>query len=134
MTSEQSITQPPPSGKVRRSRQWWQFQYDTWKNSGLSKPQFCRTHSINISSFYNWSLKLSADDSQPSNPTPTHTKNDAFVPVNVVDSEISGLHREQRCNAFTVTINQMTVRIDADLLPTELAPWLTELRSTLCSV
>ena len=133
-TSEQSTTEPQSSSKVRRSKQWWQSQFEAWKNSGLSKSEYCRKHLINASSFYNWSLKLREDELASPNPTPADTKGDSFVPIKIVGSQMSGLNTEKQCSVVTVTIDQMTVRIDAQLLPTDLAPWLTELRKTLCSM
>lgn len=45
---------------------YWQKQIKTWRDSGLSQKQYCRSHSIPLSTFCYWKSK--ANNSTPITP------------------------------------------------------------------
>lgn len=58
----------------------WRATFAAWRRSGLSALAFCRSRSINTSSFYRWRNLLESLD--PPEATP------AFVPLRVVPEAI----------------------------------------------
>ena len=49
------------------SPQAWLEHIETWKQSGLTQAQYCRTHSISTKSFYYWKRKANRAET----PVPT---------------------------------------------------------------
>lgn len=55
-----------------------------WRGSGLSKPDYCRKHGLNISSFYRWL-------GEPKSPTknlsiPSSSQPLPLIPINVIEN------------------------------------------------
>lgn len=61
----------------------WRAIFATWRSSGLSVAEFCRSRSLNTSSFYRW--RNICDDLGR---TPESRPPQSFVPVRVVPDPI----------------------------------------------
>ena len=61
----------------------WRTIFATWRSSGLSVAAFCRSRSLNMSSFYRW-RKIIDDLGRALEPRPAQS----FVPVRVVPDTI----------------------------------------------
>ena len=61
----------------------WRTIFATWRSSGLSVAAFCRSRSLNMSSFYRW-RKIIDDLGRALEPRPAQS----FVPVRVVPDPI----------------------------------------------
>ena len=61
----------------------WRVTFATWRSSGLSAAEFCRSRSLNTSSFYRWRNILDDLDRAPE-PRPPQS----FVPVRVLPETI----------------------------------------------
>ena len=60
----------------------WLATFAAWRRSGLTALAFCRSRSINTSSFYRWRNILERLDPPESKPSP------AFVPLRVVPESL----------------------------------------------
>ena len=61
----------------------WRTIFATWRSSGLSVAAFCRSRSLNMSSFYRW-RNICDDLGRTPEPRPPQS----FVPVRVVPDTI----------------------------------------------
>ena len=61
----------------------WRAIFATWRSSGLSVAAFCRSRSLNTSSFYRW-RKILDDLARALEPRPAQS----FVPVRVASDTI----------------------------------------------
>jgi len=61
----------------------WRTIFATWRSSGLSVAAFCRSHSLNTSSFYRWRNIFDDLDRTSESRAPQ-----SFVPVRVVPDTI----------------------------------------------
>jgi transposase-like protein len=43
-------------------RSFWEKHYRRWRDSGLSKVEYCREHQLYPGTFYNWCHQLAKDD------------------------------------------------------------------------
>ncbi len=66
----------------RRTRQQWRTLIDAWWDSGLTQGEYCRRHSISVSSFARW-REVFRREGQPTKPTPKREQEPActLVPV-----------------------------------------------------
>ena len=61
----------------------WRAIFATWRSSGLSAAEFCRSRSLNTSGFYRWRNILGDLDR-----TPESRPAQSFVPVRVVPDAV----------------------------------------------
>ena len=61
----------------------WRAIFATWRSSGLSAAEFCRSRSLNTSSFYRW-RNICDDLGRTPEPRPAQF----FVPVRVVPDTV----------------------------------------------
>jgi hypothetical protein len=69
----------------------WRKAFATWRSSGLSVAVFCRSHDLNLSSFYRW-RKILDDLDRPTEARPRSEPGSlpcpSFVPVRVIPDAV----------------------------------------------
>lgn len=102
----------------RRNRSFWLDHVRRWQNSGLSKSAYCRRHSINVGSFYNWCGKLDKECVANAPSDESRSTELSFLPVTIA-STTSPVGQFIRVERFGTDIN-----LPADLAPEQIHRWL----------
>jgi hypothetical protein len=69
----------------------WRTVFANWRSSGLTVTAFCRSNSLNVSSFYRWRTILEGLDppaASPSRSPADDQPSTAFVPVRVIPDTV----------------------------------------------
>ena len=88
-------------------RDFWQKQIKSWKRSGLSQKQYCRSRSLALSTFCYWKRRLS--NQQPATPK--------FYPLAI---PVSPLEPTESSLMILVGEKQFQVQIKKDFSPATL--------------
>ena len=103
---------------IPHNRAFWRDQYRQWRNSHLSKAEFCRKASLSITTFYYWCRGFEREEQLVSLPK----QSGGFVPLALsVDSS----------STFSVTLCDVTLRCDQPVSGPQLRDWLVAIRSSL---
>lgn len=104
--------QAKPSQESKRD--YWQQQIKTWKRSGLSQKQYCRSRSLALSTFCYWKKRLNNLELTSSKFYPL------TIPSSLPESNDTGL-------MLRVGPKQIQVEIREDFSPTALKKLITVL-------
>ena len=107
-----TLSRQPP-----RSRQFWEYHVQQWKESGLSKIAYCQQHDLNSGTFYNWSRPSSSRNQKKIHSIRKPGKALQLIPVSVDSvSSLSG----------SVVVERAATRISlsVDLSDQHINTWL----------
>ncbi len=108
-----TVSRRPPHPK-----QFWAEHIQCWRDSGLSKAAYCKTHSLNSGNFYNWCSKLAKD----STTTPRVQAESTLKPLTLLPVSVDpSLH-----STATVEVKRghTVILLPTDLDPAIIARWL----------
>jgi transposase len=80
----------------------WVKQVEKWKQSGLSKSEFCRREGINRGTFATWYRRYKERAEKPS---------DGFVQIRPSSSPSEQSERPQKIECIEITAGKFTVRL-----------------------
>lgn len=105
----------------REGRAVWFNRLQDWQQSGLTKADYCRRHSLSPSNFYNWYHKYCQTVGRSGfDPEPQQSH---FIPVSI---------RDEASSSITISCGDVSVSFQGRMLPEQLAKWIKALRASLC--
>lgn len=127
MTEPTSTTHSSTSASRSRAqhhpKHWWLEHYQAWQRSGQSKSDYCATHDIKLSSFYNWVCRFQKESVASSSSKPNKAVS-PFVEMAILPSSSA--------QARSLTIGDITVGFDEGLSPADIVQWIKPLRAISC--
>ena len=106
------------SQRKRHNRTFWLDHITQWKQSGLSKIDYCRRHQLSPGNFYNWCSSESRPKKKIKRTGNTERAQQQLIPVTLLDTR-SPLDT-------TITLDHAAGRLSfpANLSPEHIQRWL----------
>lgn len=114
----------PHLPQARKSRSFWQAQFEQWQSSGLSKAAWCRREQLNVTAFYYWCRIFERKQGAVSNKTSlsAQTSSSPFLPVAL---------RHESPVVFQLQVADVTLSCSAPASAAQLQAWLQAIRNSL---
>ena len=106
----------------REGQAVWFDRMRDWQESGLSKADYCRQHSLSPSNFYNWHRKYQQASSSEGLESQSRLQT-GFIPVAI---------RAEASPSITISCGDVSVSFQGVMVPAQLAAWIKAMRASLC--
>ena len=106
------------SKRIRHSKSFWVDHIAQWKQSGLSKIEYCRRHRLSSGNFYNWCSTESRAKKKSKRTDKSVRLQQPLIPVTLLGTPST--------SDTTITLEHAAgqLRFPADLSPEHIERWL----------